>query len=217
MIDKQIATYIDRFSEIKIDENLSKIKEYANTNQVPIIYNDVAKFIQWIFATRDFDRILEIGTAIGYSGIIMLDCSKAHLDTIEISIENYEIARANFEIMKLSNRVSQYLGDASNVLTELQLEVKNDMKKHYDFVFIDAAKAQYLDYFIKIEKMLSKDAIVMFDNILYKGIVAGLPHIRRNNTIERRINELLEYIDSKKIYTSSLLSIGDGVLLISNR
>lgn len=213
MIDKQVGTYIDKIQNFKYSDGLKEIKKYACLNRVPIIYNDVASLLVFLLKLKNPKRILEIGSAIGYSGALMLENSNAFLDTIEIDKINYSIAKENFTKLKFASRIRQYLGDASIVLPSILSNISKEGR--YDFVFVDAAKGQYLDYFKYIEKIINQDAIIVFDNVLYKGIVAGLPHVRRNNTIEKRMNELIDYIMKGNMYASTLLSVGDGILLVS--
>ena len=205
--DDHVLTYVDK-KMLYIEPEIKHIRDYGLKHNVPIITNDSAAFLRMQVRMTKPLHILEIGTAIGFSGSLMLLNSMAHLSTIEISQKNHALSKMHFEALSLSNRVTQYLGDASDVLTQLISQ-----NKTYDFVFIDAAKGQYLDYFIKVENLIVPGGIVITDNVLFKGIVAGHPHSRRNKTISTRLNALIDYVVSHSDYHTSLLSIGDGMLL----
>lgn len=207
-INEQVAMYLDRINSSLIPQDLLEMKKYANANNVPVLYDESLVFLRFLVNIKKPVQILEIGTAIGYSGSAMLMASEnSHLHTIEIDEVTHDLARENFKKMGVQERVHQYLGDAAGIIANLECK--------FDLVFVDAAKGQYLEYFKLCETHLAQDALLVFDNVLYKGVVAGLPHSRRNHTIARRMNELFEYIKNTKKYEMSLLGVGDGILLLS--
>lgn len=207
IIDDHVITFVDK-KMLYIEPQLKAIRAYGLKHNVPIITNDSAAFLRTQVLVAKPLKILEIGTAIGFSGGLMLLNSQAHLTTIEISEVNFDLAQTHFKDLSLSDRVTQYLGDASDVLQTLI-----SASKSFDFVFIDAAKGQYLDYFMKAEKLIEPGGVMLTDNVLYKGIVCGHPHPRRNKTIVTRLNALIDYVTNHEDYHTSLLSIGDGMLL----
>lgn len=209
ILDKNISTYIEKHSLKNIPDELLDIKNMANINNIPIILNETLSLLKLLIKIKKPKKILEIGTAIGYSGSLMLlNSENSFLHTIEVNENNFKEACKNFNSIGLTNRVCQYLGDAKEILKD-----KIVLKDEIDFLFIDAAKSQYLDYFKLSEKFLSNNAFIFCDNILYKGIVAGIPHIRRNNTIENRMNEFVEFCINNKKYNFTLLNVGDGILI----
>ena len=232
-IHEQVRTFVDRINSRFIPGEIESLKYYANLHNVPVLYDESLVFLRFLTQIHSPKRILEIGTAIGYSGSAMLLCSKnSMLFTIEIDETAYYLAAEHFKSLDLSHRVRQYLGDAAFILGEfckLHLEhlsnsksedsalLKVDKNIDFDMIFIDAAKAQYLEYFKLCEPLMSDTCVVVFDNVLYKGIVVGLPHTRRNNTIGKRLNELFSYIEQSKRYEMSLLGMGDGILLVKQK
>lgn len=206
-IDRHVVTYVDK-QMLYIEPALEAIRAHGLAHRVPIITNDAAAFLRTQVALKDPASILEIGTAIGFSGSLMLLNSKAHLTTIEIDQDSYATAMRHFESAHLGDRVTQYLGDASSVLSDLV-----DAGQKYDFIFIDAAKGQYMDYFCKAEALLNPRGVILTDNVLYKGIVAGLPHPRRQRTIYTRLKAFIDYTSAHEDFYSSLLTIGDGMML----
>lgn len=207
-INEQVAMYLDRINSSLIPKCLLEMKKYANANNVPVLYDESLVFLRFLLNIKKSVKILEIGTAIGYSGCAMLLASEnAHLHTIELDKATHDLAKENFQKIGVENRVHQYLGDAAEIIGNLE--------EKFDFIFVDAAKGQYLEYFKLCESRLNEGAIVVFDNVLYKGTVAGLPHTRRNHTIAKRMNMLFDYIENSKKYEMSLLGIGDGILLVT--
>lgn len=207
-INEQVAMYLDRINSFFIPQELLEMKKYANANNVPVLYDESLVFLRFLLNMKKPVKILEIGTAIGYSGSAMLLASQdSHLYTIEIDEASFELAKENFQKMGVNDRVHQYLGDAAQIIGNLEHK--------FDLIFVDAAKGQYPEYFKLCESRLAQDAVLVFDNMLYKGAVAGLPHIRRNKTIAKRMNALLDDIRSSGDYEMSLLGVGDGILLVT--
>ncbi len=188
---------------------LDSMRTFAIKNHIPIIGDEVLRFLELILSVKKPKNILEVGTAIGYSSAAMLLSTEANLTTIEKNHELYRKANENLISLDLKNRVNIILGDASDVLKELA----EDNKK-FDFVFIDASKAHYLEHFKIIEPMLDEEALILFDNIMYLGLLAGRRSISRNNTIRYRMQELIDYCFNNENYKTSLLQAEDGLLVL---
>ena len=152
-------------------------------------------------------KILEIGTAVGLSGVAMLQaCKNATLTTMELEEERYLEAKENFKAFGVENRVSAYLGDAGEILAM--------MDGQYDFVFLDGPKAQYEKYLFDLKRLMKKGAILFADDVLLYGWVSGeeeTPQKRRS--IVEKIRSYLQVITSDKDFTTSVLNVGDGVAL----
>ncbi|MCK8058911.1 MULTISPECIES: O-methyltransferase [unclassified Fusibacter] len=206
-IDDHVLTYVDKKMNY-IEPQLVAIRELGLKEKVPIITNDAAAFLRTQIILKRPTRILEVGTAIGFSGSLMLLNCGAHLTTIEISEKSYEVARNHFKSLNLTDRVQQYLGDASEVMSTLV-----EQGQTFDFIFIDAAKGQYLDYFHKAERLVASGGMILTDNVLFKGITAGLPFARRQKTIYTRLNAFVDYTSNHKGFYSSLMTVGDGIML----
>lgn len=206
-INRHVVTYIDKHM-LYLEPALEGIRAYGLANRIPIITNDGAAFLRTQVRLKGPQRILEVGTAIGFSGSLMLLNSGAHLTTIELDEVSYLKAAEHFGDLGLPDRVTQYLGDASEVMATLV-----DQGATYDFIFIDAAKGQYLDYFQKAEQVLAPGGVILTDNVLFKGVVAGLPYPRRQKTIYTRLNAFMAYTSNHPDFYASLLSVGDGMML----
>lgn len=206
-IDRHVVTYIDKHM-LYLEPALEAIRAHGLAHRVPIITNDAAAFLRTQVHLKQPMSILEVGTAIGFSGSLMLLNTSAHLTTIELDEDSYHIAARHFGDLGLLERVTQHLGDASEVMGRLVAA-----GEQYDFIFIDAAKGQYLDYFEKAERLINPGGVILTDNVLFKGMVAGLPFPRRQKTIYTRLNAFMAYTSQHPDYYSSLLSIGDGMML----
>lgn len=187
--------------------NILQIYNYAIENNVPIIKDDVASFLQNILILKKPRRILELGTAVGYSSIFMAEVlsGNCEIDTIEKNQKMYEIAKKNIEKSKFN--INIIFGDAIE-------EIKN-LNKIYDFVFIDAAKGHYREFFDLIFPKLENEAVIISDNMLHKGLVClsieDVP--KRQRTIARNMNSFIEYIYNNPELKTSLIPIGDGVMI----
>lgn len=188
---------------------LKEMREYADINHVPIVEEETEEFLKFLIFMKKPKKILELGTAIGYSSIVFSRASTSveKIKTIEIRDDMVEIARKNIEKMDLSNKIEVVPGDAAKVL--------EDLDGKYDMIFIDAAKGQYEKYFNLALKNLEKDGIIICDNVLFKGMIANQDLvIRRKITIVKRLRKFLKDIEENQDFVSSIVPIGDGVLLI---
>lgn len=203
--------YIEEYIRSVTPDNTGKLLEledYGIKNNVPIIDKEVGQLIKLLLKMRQPKKILEIGTAIGYSSILMAEstCEDTKITTIERYDKNYNIAIENIKKFGYEDRIDVKLGDANDVLL--------DLDEKFDFVFIDAAKGQYLEFFKKTKDLLADDALIISDNVLFKGMVATDDLVvRRKKTIVKRLREYLEYINNLEGFTSAILSISDGVAL----
>jgi predicted O-methyltransferase YrrM len=152
--------------------------------------------------------VLEIGTAIGYSALLMLMVlpEKAKLTTIELDETRLAVARDSFETAHVNERVTTIAGDAGLILPQLL--------GPFDFVFIDAAKGQYLNYLHTIIDKLDNNAVIFADNVLFRGMVKNtVETTRRYRTLVRRLQEYLNFVTSDKRFVTNVYDMGDGVAI----
>ena len=188
-------------------KELKKIKKEALENHIPIIMDDTLKIIEEILQKEKPKRILEIGTAVGYSAIQFAkvtdeDC---HIDTIEIDEERAKEAETNIEKVGVSHRINVFVGNAVDILPTL--------KNNYDIIFIDAAKGKYpifLEYGIK---MIKSGGLILADNILYKGYVMSDYNKHKQRTAVRHLREYIKEITENEKFESKILDIGDGLAI----
>ena len=188
---------------------IEDIEKYAKIHGVPIMEHDGIEFLTKYVREYNVKKILEIGTAIGYSAIRMTMMDEdITVTTIERDKERYEEAIKNIKAFNLENKINAIYGDA------LEAEVIG----HYDLIFIDAAKAQSIKFFQKYEKNLNDNGTIITDNINFHGLTFTDDKIDSRNVRQliRKIKTYLEWLDSNKEYDSKYVDIGDG-LMISKR
>lgn len=185
---------------------LLEMEEYAARQAVPISQPESIRLLEVIIKIANAKKILEVGSAIGYSAIRMSLANDAKVTTIELSEEMAGIARENIEKANLSDKITLLCGDAREVLPTLCGE--------YDLIFVDAAKGQYAEFFKESERLLRPRGILVSDNVLYKGMTATDELlIHRKITLVRRLRAYLEMLKENKAFATALIPIGDGVAL----
>ncbi len=208
IIDEDVQSYIRNISKTS-NKYLLEMEEFALDNNVPIIEPEVRKFLDIILRIKKPVKILEIGTAIGYSAIVMKMASeKSKITTIEISEEKFLKAKENIEKFGFKKDIHCILGDADEVLDILDDE--------YDLIFLDAAKGQYINFFEKSISKLKKDGLLISDNILFRGMVAK-EEFRNNRhrkiTIVKRLEEYIEILFKDERLITSIVPIDDGMTI----
>ena len=191
-----------------MEELLREMEGYAALHHVPIINERGRQAFLQVVQEAKPHRVLEIGTAIGYSSLLMAQNGAADIDitTLELSDERIKTAQGYIDRSAYADRIHIMGGDAAENLLKLQMTGQK-----FDFVFIDAAKGQYVDYFHKIQPMLADKAVILADNVLFRGYVKGdVPTPRRFKTIVKRLREYIELV-SQPPYVTEILENGDGL------
>lgn len=189
-------------------EQFDIIEQSARERNVPVILGDSKERLVEMVCNLRPSRILEIGTAIGYSGSIMLTHCAATLDTIEIDKQRFDEAQEVFAQFSLSGRVSQYLGDAGAILPKLA-------KNRYDLVFIDGPKSKYLSNYQEIVDSLNVGGVIFCDNVLFRGMVMSEEYPNHKyRTIVLKLREFLQYIKSDERVSVTIEEVGDGIAII---
>lgn len=203
-----VIDYINSFND---PGYLKDMRDYAEENHVPVLERETESFIKFLLNTTKPKKVLELGTAIGYSAIsFTLNSSIESYTTVELRKDFTEIARRNIKKYNLDNVIEVINGDA--------YEVAKTLQSVYDIIFIDAAKGQYKKYFDECEKLLSDEGIIICDNILFRGMVTKKElAVRRKKTIIKRLSEFISYIKTNERFISSILPIGDGLLLVRRK
>lgn len=192
-------------------EYLLELAEYADEIHAPIMRKQTAAVLRFLIKKDNVKNILEIGTAIGYSALYMAQCdSKVVIDTIEKVPARIEDAKANFSKYDNEKRIKLLEGDAIEVLKKLV-----DEKKVYDFIFLDAAKAQYSEYLPYIRKLMNEEATLVTDNVLQEGELLESRYAvnRRDRTIHSRMREYLRELCSEAKWNTIVLPVGDGMAI----
>ena len=184
-----------------------EIEAAKEESYVPIAEPETAQFIRVLLDIHKPRKILEIGTGCAYSSIVMASHTDCSIKTIERYDKVYERAVKNIESAGLQNKIEPILGDAIDILTEMNGE-------EFDMVFLDAAKGQYINFLPHILRNLKTGGLLVSDNVLYKGMVAERSlFVRRKVTIIKRLKAYLKEISSNKCFDTTIIPIGDGVAL----
>lgn len=205
--DERFVTYIHSLEKPN-SEILTEIEREAHKDLVPIIRKEMESFLRVILTIKHPKEILELGTAIGYSAILMSEVCSAKITTIENYEKRIPIARENFKKAGKEDQIELLEGDALEVMKTLP-EAK------YDFIFMDAAKAQYINYLPEVIRLLTIDGILITDNVLQDGDLIESKFIvkRRDRTIHKRMREFLETIKHDDRLETSIVPIGDGIVM----
>ncbi|WP_303996212.1 O-methyltransferase [Megamonas hypermegale] len=180
---------------------------FAEENHVPIIKEAERAIFRGIMAKYQPKHILEIGTAIGYSALLMAHCGQgAKIKTLELSKERARTAQSFIDRSPYKDDIEIVVGDAGETLLSLAAT------EMFDMVFIDAAKGQYPDYLQKILPHLNAGGVIVTDNVLFRGYVLGTGKPpRRYKTIVKRLREYLQIINDEKIFKTMIYEDGDGL------
>ena len=208
IVEKRLVTYINSL-DTGNTKVLDEIEREALDSYVPIIRKEMQSFLKLLLAMNRPKRILEVGTAVGFSSILMAEY--APKDCKIVTIENYEkripIARANFVRAGKEKQIALLEGDAADVLKTLN--------EPFDLIFMDAAKGQYIHFLPDVLRLLAPDGLLFSDNVLQDGDVleSRFAVTRRNRTIHSRMREYLTMLTHTPELTTSVIPIGDGVSL----
>lgn len=200
---KDANSYIIRKIEEK-DSLILEMEDFAHENNVPIVTKEVAEYLKFIVKTHKVKNILEVGTAIGYSGILMakeIVEQDGKLYTIEIDEERYNQAQENIKKSGLNNIVS-IKGDAVEEIKKIE--------ENFDFVFIDASKGHYMDFFEDSIELLNKNGIIFIDNIMFRGYLYK-EYPKRFKTIVKRLDSFIDSLYKREEGDFVLLPFGDGI------
>ena len=208
IVDERMITFINSM-ETENSQILEEIEREALDTYVPIIRKEMQSFLKVLLAIKKPMRILEVGTAVGFSALLMSE--NAPKDCKITTIEKYEkripIANANFVRAGRENQITLVEGDA--------LEILQGLMETYDFIFMDAAKAQYIAYMPEVLRVLENGGILVSDNVLQDGDImeSRFAVERRNRTIHSRMREYLYELKHEPTLTTSIIPLGDGVAI----
>lgn len=229
--------------------DVDEMKNWGRVKGFPIIRDEGLEVLLDVVRRECPQRILEIGTAIGYSGCAMLGHCGANLVTIELNAESAEIARRNFEDLGFGNRVEIIIGDAGEVIksikakiddklelrkekinvevimsnaevdekaelknTKFEDEIIGNYRTKFDLIFLDGAKAQYINYLPTLYTLLNSGGYLVADNVLFRGYVRGDISVpRRYKTIAKRMKMFLSKIENGEDWETQIFDVGDGV------
>ena len=209
----KVLEYLDIISPVN-SQTIEEIRSVAKENYIPIIKRDTENLLKFVLKMQNPKSILEIGCAVGYSAIVMLENSGADIVTVEKMPERVEEAKKNIKYANLEDRAKIIEGDAGEILERLVNE-----NKKFDFIFMDAAKAQYITWLPTVKALLKDKGIIFSDNCLQEGdlLESSFAIRKRDKTIHKRMRDYIYLLLHDEDLESWIFSIGDGVLLSRSR
>ncbi|WP_244833255.1 O-methyltransferase [Clostridium sp. BJN0001] len=207
--------YMEQYIKSLIDEKEGKLKEIeedARENGVPIVKEETGKFLELITSMVKPMKILELGTAVGFSAILMYEAAKTKPSIITIDRDKDMIEKANENIRKfnLQDKIKIEEGDC--------LEILKKLDDKFDLIFMDAGKGHYNHFLPECLRLLSDDGVIVADNVLFRGMVASDELVKRRKiTIVKRMRTYLQMVNSDKNLITSVIPMGDGIAVTKRR
>ena len=206
IVDERLVTYINSLDRGN-SEILDEIEKEALDTYVPIIRKEMQTFLKLLLAMQKPMRILEVGTAVGFSAVLMAEYGPKDVEIV--TIENYDkripIAKNNFKRAGKEKQIKLLEGDAAEILPTID--------DPFDLIFMDAAKGQYINFMPEVLRLLKKDGVLVSDNVLHDGDIIESHFVveRRNRTIYKRMREYLYELTHNDELVTSVLPVGDGI------
>lgn len=206
IVDERLVTYINSLDRGN-SEILDEIEKEALDTYVPIIRKEMQTFLKLLLAMQKPMRILEVGTAVGFSAVLMAEYGPKDVEIV--TIENYDkripIAKNNFKRAGKEKQIKLLEGDAAEILPTID--------DPFDLIFMDAAKGQYINFMPEVLRLLKKDGVLVSDNVLQDGDIIESHFVveRRNRTIYKRMREYLYELTHNDELVTSVLPVGDGI------
>lgn len=208
IVDERVTSFINSMNQ---DDKgiVGEIEEEARADEVPIIRRETKEWIKTMLLVKKPLRVLEVGTAVGYSAIYMSQFlpPEGHITTIEKWEPRIDKAKENFRRAGAKDRITLLEGDAADILKQLE--------GTYDFIFMDAAKGQYIHFLPDVIRLLEQDGVLVSDNVLQDGEILDSKYVvnRRNRTIHGRMREYLYTLKTHPLLETSIIPLGDGIAL----
>ena len=206
IVDERMITFINSLDH-GLTPFLEELRETAVEDNVPIIRREMQSFLKVFLRIQRPQRILEVGTAIGFSTILMAACGpeSSRITTIENYEKRIPVARENFRKSGYEDRITLLEGDAADVLKTLA--------GPYDFIFMDAAKGQYIHFLPEVLRLMRPGSVLISDNVLQEGDIIESHYIveRRKRTIYKRMRDYLRALKDDRCLETSIVPLGDGI------
>ena len=210
--DERLSAFLHSF-DLPLSPQLEQIREKALKEGVPVIRQEMISFLSVFLELKHPGRILEVGTAAGFSALMMAEMTggECHITTIENYQPRIAQARKNFDSHPLGKKITLIEGDAADVL--------GSMEEEFDFIFMDAAKGQYIRFLPDAVRLLSSGGVLISDNVLQEGDILESHYIveRRKRTIYHRMREYLLTLKQHPLLVTSIVPIGDGAAVSVKR
>lgn len=208
IVDERMVSFINSFATPN-SGFLDELEKYSLETNVPIVRKEMQSLMKFLLASGKPSSILEVGTAIGFSAVLMAENTpdETRITTIEKYEKRIPMAKENFAASGYAHRITLLEGDATEILKGLD--------GTYDFIFMDAAKGQYINFFPEIMRLLKKGGILLSDNVMQDGDILESRYAveRRNRTIYARMRDYLYELTHNSELETVILPLGDGVTI----
>lgn len=208
---ERIEVFLEQFRQ-PVPGYISELERYARENDVPVIRRGTRDLLRYLLRTKCPQKVLEVGTAIGYSSLFMKEClpETSRITTVEKVEMRLAEARKNLAVYDPEGHIRLLEGDAADILQRLV-----ESGETYDFIFMDAAKGQYLNFLPSVLQLMTPGSVLVSDNIFHEGDVLESRYAvcRRDRTIHGRMREYLKVITNHEQLETICLPIGDGMTL----
>ncbi len=211
VVKEEIVDFM-RTRQKRVSGSLEELENFAHEENIPIIPHETVAYFRFLLETLQPEKILEIGTAIGFSALLMAEhAPHAQITTIDRNPEMIALAKANFTKFDKRKQITLLEGDAMDLLPGL--------KDRYDFVFMDSAKSKYVVFLPEVLRCLASGGLIIIDDVFQGGDVAKeIGEVRRGQrTIYRGLHQLFDKTLDQSEITSALLPLGDGILMIRKK
>lgn len=212
IVDERMASFINSYA-LPNSPALSELEKFSIETDVPIIRKEMQTLIKLLLAMQKPQSVLEVGTAIGFSAILMAENlpKESHITTIEKYEKRIPIAKENFKKFGVEDRITFLEGDATEIL--------KDLDGSFDLIFMDAAKGQYINFLPDILRLLAPGGVLLSDNVMQEGDILESKFAveRRNRTIYKRMRDYLYEITHHEELTTAILPVGDGVTISTKK
>ena len=211
VVKEEIVDFM-RTRQKRVSGSLEELENFAHAENIPIIPHETVAYFRFLLETLQPEKILEIGTAIGFSALLMAEhAPHAQITTIDRNPEMIALAKANFTKFDKRKQITLLEGDAMDLLPGL--------KDRYDFVFMDSAKSKYVVFLPEVLRCLASGGLIIIDDVFQGGDVAKeIGEVRRGQrTIYRGLHQLFDKTLDQSEMTSALLPLGDGILMIRKK
>ncbi|SHE89464.1 O-methyltransferase [Clostridium fallax] len=207
--------YMETYLRSLIPEREGKLKDiedFGRENSVPIVQKETAKFLEFMVSMKKPKKILELGTAIGYSAILMYEAAETEpeITTIERDEKMISIAEDNISKYNLKGKIKVLQGDC--------LEILENLEDKFDLIFMDAGKGHYNHFLPHCLRLLKDDGIIIADNVLFRGMVASKELVKRRKiTIVKRMKTYLDMVSKDESLITTVIPMGDGIAVTKRR
>lgn len=201
------TTATAQFNRANLSDEIRALRDGAFEREIPTASDETLCFLRTYLSAVQPKNILELGTAVGVSGAVMLQaCPSAKLTTIERERAFYDEAKKNFSKLGLSNRATAVFGDAGEIIRTLT--------QKYDFIFLDCAKVQYIKYLPRLKELLLKGGTLCADDVLLFGWVTGESEPpKKRAALVRHVREYIDAVTGDSDFATSVIGLGDGIAL----